>query len=54
MVASSEHHAHAIEGTLRADLDVTDRTRRVDVTGPIERDAATEPPGTDALESGAP
>ena len=44
----------AIEGTLRADLDVTDRSRRVDVTGPIEGDAATESPRTDALESAAP
>jgi hypothetical protein len=44
----------AIEGMLRADLDVTDRSRPVDVTGPIERDAATGSPRIDALESAAP
>jgi hypothetical protein len=44
----------ALEGMLRADLDVTDRTRPVDVTGPIGHDAETESTRSDALESAAP
>jgi hypothetical protein len=56
----------AIEGTLRADLDVTDRTVPVDVTGPAgsqpaapsavpaESPTPAGTPSSDALESAAP
>jgi hypothetical protein len=45
----------AIEGMLLADLDVTDRTRPVDVTGPLDTGTAdgSDAP-VDALESAAP
>jgi hypothetical protein len=45
----------AIEGMLRADLDVTDRTRPTDVTGPLGTGGAdgSDAP-VDALESAAP
>jgi hypothetical protein len=42
----------ALEGMLHADLDVTDRTRPVDVSAPTR--PAGEPAQDDALESAAP